>query len=79
MPLRKYDEETRARAVRLFRDRRRDKPDESVSEGCRRIGELVGVNPETLRTWVNRDTLDRGERAGVPAGECQVLCVTGVN
>ena len=40
---------------------------ESVSEACRRIGELVAVNPDTLRGWVNRDGIERGERVGVPA------------
>lgn len=25
------------------------------------------MNPDTLRGWVNRDGIERGERAGVPA------------
>jgi transposase len=64
--LRKYDPETRERAVRLFRDRRRDRPSESVSRACRDIGELIDVNPDTLRGWINRDEIDRGDRPGVP-------------
>jgi transposase len=64
--LRKYDSETRERAVRLFRDRRRDKPAESVTRACRDTGELVDVNPDTLRGWINRDEIDRGDRPGVP-------------
>ena len=65
MPLRKYDPETRDRAVRLFRDRRRDRPAESVSRACRDIGELVDVNPDTLRGWINQAAIDDGTRAGV--------------
>ena len=66
MALRKYDPETRVRAVRMFRDRRRDKPAESVAEVCRRIGELLDVQPDTLRGWVRSDQVDTGERGGVP-------------
>lgn len=49
----KYDEETMARAVRMYRDR--------VAEGGitklgarREVGELLGVNQSTLRNWIRR-------------------------
>jgi len=62
---RKYDQETRDRAVRMFQDRRREKPAESAIEARRRVGELLDVPPETLRGWVERAEIDAGQRAGV--------------
>ncbi len=44
-----YDRETQQRAVRLYRDRRRENPAESALASRRRVGELVDVKPETLR------------------------------
>src|SRR5919106_1916155 len=63
--LRKYDQETRDRAVRMYRDRRRDFPDESAVQARRRVGELLDVKPATLRGWVERVEVDAGERPGV--------------
>ena len=42
---RKYDQETRDRAVRMCQDRRREKPSESAVETRRRVGELLDVAP----------------------------------
>ena len=51
---RKYDNETRARAVRMCQDR--------ISEGTlskaavyREVGGLLDINPETLRSWADQD------------------------
>ncbi|HET6948980.1 MAG TPA: IS3 family transposase [Acidimicrobiales bacterium] len=63
---RKYDQETRDRAVRMYQDRRRDFPEESALQARRRVGELLDVKPETLRGWVERVEIDAGERPGVP-------------
>jgi transposase len=41
---RKYDQETRDRAVRLYQERRRDHANESAIESRRRIGELLDIN-----------------------------------
>lgn len=65
--LRKYDQETRDRAVRLYQERRRDNPKESGLEARRRVGELLDVKPETLRGWIERAEIDAGERPGVPS------------
>jgi transposase len=64
---RKYDQETRDRAVRMYQDRRREKPGESAVEARRRVGELLDVAPATLRGWVERVEIDAGERPGVPS------------
>lgn len=64
---RKYDQETRDRAVRMFQDRRREKPVESALEARRRVGELLDVNPGTLRGWIERVEIDAGQRPGMPS------------
>ena len=64
---RKYDQESRDRAVRMYVDRRRVMPDESRLEARRRVGELLDVSPDTLRGWIERKEIDAGERPGVPS------------
>ena len=59
---RKFDEETRARAVRLYQDRLRDHG-ESQLAARRHVGQLLDINPATLRNWIEDD-----ERAARPAG-----------
>lgn len=66
--LRKCDDETRARAVRMDRDRIADHG-ESMIEARRQVGALLDVNPSTLRSWVERDEVDRGDRDGVTTAE----------
>ena len=65
--LRKYDQETRDRAVRMYQERRRDNPKESGLEARRRVGELLDVKPDTLRGWIERAEIDSGQRPGVPS------------
>ena len=57
---RKFDDETRARAVRLYTDRLRDHG-ESKLAARRHVGQLLDINPATLRNWV-----DAEERGGAP-------------
>ena len=59
---RKFDEETRARAVRLYQDRLRDHG-ESKLAARRQVGLLLDVKPATLRNWIEAE-----KRAGAPAG-----------
>ena len=59
---RKFDEETRARAVRLYPDRLRDHG-ESKLAARRHVGELLDIKPATLRNWIEAE-----ERAARPAG-----------
>jgi transposase len=63
---RKYDQETRDRAVRMYQERRGEKPAESALQARRRVGELLDINSQTLRGWIERVEIDTGERPGVP-------------
>lgn len=56
----KWSPEFREEAVRLQRE-----SGESVSAVARRLG----LSPETLRNWVRRDEIERGEREGLTVAE----------
>jgi transposase len=60
---RKYDQEFRDRAVRLYRDRLAE-AGESKLGARRHVGALLDVNPATLRNWV--DAAERSEGTGGP-------------
>jgi transposase len=64
---RKYDQETRERALRMYLDRQRDNDGESALSSRRRVGELLDIKPETLRGWIERSEIDSGQRPGVPS------------
>ena len=64
---RKYDQETRDRAVRMYQERRRDFPAESALAARCRVGELLDVKADTLRGWVERVEIDTGARPGLPS------------
>ena len=63
---RKYDQETRDRAVRMYQDRRAERG-ESQIEARRRVGELLGIKPATLRNWIEAAEVDAGQRPGIPS------------
>lgn len=52
--LKKYDEETQARAVRMYQDRFAE-GDISQKAARVEVGELLGINQSTLRNWIRRD------------------------
>ena len=60
---RKFDEETRARAVRLYTDRLRDHGESKLAARRARGGNCWTSSPATLRNWIEAD-----ERATRPAG-----------
>jgi transposase len=60
---RKYPDELRERSIRLTLDARKDPA--SRPGACKRIGEQLGINPETLRSWVMQAEIDTGQRPGV--------------
>ena len=64
---RKYPEEVRERAVRLVLDVEEEAG--SVTGACRRVGEQLGINADTLRGWVKQAQIDAGVRPGVSTSE----------
>ena len=61
----KVDDEARARAVCLYVECRKSDPAESRVASRRHVGGLIGVGPETLRGWVERDERNAGARPGL--------------
>jgi transposase len=59
---RKYPSELRERAVRLVAEARKDAG--SRRGALARVGRQLGINPETLRHWVERAEIDQGLRPG---------------
>ncbi len=64
---RKFDEETRARAVRLYLDRLRDHG-ESKLAARRHVGELLDIAPATLRNRIEAE-----ERTTRPPGRVLLI------
>ncbi|MGC1210345.1 MAG: transposase [Micromonospora sp.] len=58
----KYPDELRQRAVRLYRE-------SNPRPVVRRLAEQLGVHPEALRNWIRQDEADRGERDDRPSTE----------
>lgn len=66
---RKYPDELRDRATRLTMESR---PDPATRPGTfRRVGEQLGINPETLRNWAQQAEIDEGHRPGTTTSEAQ--------
>jgi transposase len=56
---RKYPDELRARAVRLYRE-------SDPKPVMRHLARQLGVHPEALRNWIRQDQADQGERTDRP-------------
>ena len=59
---RKYPQELRERALRLWREA---EPRPPIAHVARQLG----IHPEALRTWIRQDEADRGERHDRPTTE----------
>jgi transposase len=55
----KYPDELRERAVRLYRE-------SDPKPVIRRLAEQLNVHHEALRNWIRQDEADRGQRADRP-------------
>ena len=59
MAPKKYPDELRARAVRLYRE-------SDPKPVIRQLAAQLGVHPEALRNWIRQDQADAGERTDRP-------------
>ena len=55
---RKYPPELRERSMRLVAEARREDPELSLNAAVVRVGQRVGVNPDTLRGWCKQAAID---------------------
>ena len=68
---RRYPDELRERAIRMAVEARRDPA--TRSGALRRVGDQLGINPETLRNWVTQAEVDAGDRPGTTTTDAQRL------
>ncbi|OLL70329.1 Mobile element protein [Pseudonocardia sp. Ae168_Ps1] len=69
---RKHPNELRERAIRLVLDAKAD-PVNAGTNVCRRIGDQLGILPETLRGWVKQAEIDAGSRPGTTTDQAARL------
>src|SRR4051794_41777971 len=66
---RKYPDELRERAIR-FAVELLDGPEKlSVNAACKRVGEQLGIVPDSLRNWVQQARIDTGSAPGLTTDE----------
>jgi len=63
----RYSPELRERAVKMAIEKRSDYPSEWATFSA--VANLLGMSPETLRTWVRRVQVDTGSRPGITSDE----------
>ena len=66
---RKHPDELRDRATRMAIEARRDPA--TRAGALSRIGGQLGINPETLRNWVNQAEIDEGHRPGITTSDAE--------
>jgi transposase len=66
---RMYPEEMRQRAIRFSLDLVEGPEKMSMNAACRRVGEQLGSNSDTLRNWVKQARVDAGKQPGVTTDE----------
>jgi transposase len=66
---RKYPEELRERAIRFALDLVDGSEKLSVNAACRRVGEQLGIVPDSLRNWVQQARIDAGNAPGLSSDE----------
>jgi transposase len=66
---RKYPDELRERAIRFALDLVEGPEKLSANAACRRVGEQLGIQPDTLRNWVKQARVDAGAEPGMSTDE----------
>ena len=67
--LKKYPDELRERAIRFALDLV-DGPEQlSVNAASKRVGEQLGIVPDSLRNWVQQARIDAGAKPGLTTDE----------
>ncbi len=59
----KYDQEAKAKAIRLVREHADEYPSEYAAITA--VAKRLGMTPETLRKWVRQAGMDEGQAPGV--------------
>ena len=70
---RKYNQELRERSLRLVNEAMAEDPSLSLNQAVRRIGERVGVVPDTLRGWTRQKQIDDGVRRGTTTSDATTI------
>lgn len=65
---REYPDELRERVTRMGVEARLDPATRSGT--FRRLGEQLGIHPETLRNWARQTEIDEGHRPGPTTRAC---------
>ena len=63
MPGKKYDQETRAKTIRLVREHAADYESEWAAISA--VAGRLGMSAETLRKWIRQGEVDAGQAVGV--------------
>jgi transposase len=66
---RKYPDELRKRAIRFALDLVDGAEKLSVNAACKRVGEQLGIVPDSLRNWVQQARIDAGNAPGLSSDE----------
>jgi len=70
MPVR-YDQDTKAKAVRLVREHAGEYPSQYAAITA--VARRLGMSPETLRLWLRQAEVGEGTAPGVSSGESAEL------
>lgn len=68
---RKWDKETKEKAIRLFMDHKDDYPSQWAA--IIEISSRLGMSPETLRRWIKRHRIDSGQEPGLTSVELEQI------